>query len=78
MSCSPSNPGRLQECRRQGGAGRRSTGDALRACANGRKDDWGTQWPLAGFAISSAAAALGGEADDLTPSCPPVDFPVRK
>jgi hypothetical protein len=39
-------------------------GDTLRAFANGRKDDWDRQLPLAVFAINNAASALG---DELTP-----------
>jgi hypothetical protein len=39
-------------------------GDTLRAFANGRKDDWDRQLPLAVFAINNAASALG---DGLTP-----------
>jgi hypothetical protein len=39
-------------------------GDALRAHANGRKDDWDRQLPLAVFAIHNAASTLG---DGLTP-----------
>ncbi len=40
-------------------------GETLRAFANGRKDDWYRQLPLAVFAINSAASTLG---DGLTPS----------
>jgi hypothetical protein len=36
----------------------------LRAYANGRKDDWDRQLPLAVFAINNAASTLG---DGLTP-----------
>jgi hypothetical protein len=39
-------------------------GDTLRAFANGRKDDWDRQLPLAVFAINNAASTLG---DELTP-----------
>ena len=39
-------------------------GDTLRAYANGRKDDWDRQLPLAVFAINNAASTLG---DGLTP-----------
>ena len=39
-------------------------GDTLRAFANGRKDDWDRQLPLAVFAINNAASTLG---DGLTP-----------
>ena len=39
-------------------------GDTLRAYANGRKDDWDKQLPLAEFAINNAASPLG---DGLTP-----------
>jgi hypothetical protein len=39
-------------------------GDTLCAYANGRKDDWGWQLPLAVFAINNAASTLG---DGLTP-----------
>ena len=39
-------------------------GDTLRAFANGRKDDWDKQLPLAEFAINNAASTLG---DGLTP-----------
>jgi hypothetical protein len=39
-------------------------GDTLRAHANGRKDDWDRQLPLAVFAINNAASTLG---DGLTP-----------
>ncbi len=39
-------------------------GDTLRAYANGRKDDWDRQLPLAVFAINNAALTLG---DGLTP-----------
>jgi hypothetical protein len=39
-------------------------GDTLRAFADGRKDDWDRQLPLAVFAINKAASALG---DELTP-----------
>ena len=39
-------------------------GDPLRAFANGRKDDWDRQPPLAVFAINNAASTLG---DGLTP-----------
>ena len=58
-------------------------GDALRALANGRNDDWDRQLPLAVFAINKAASTLG---DGLAPlfidrgahprlplSAPPVD-----
>jgi hypothetical protein len=58
-------------------------GDTLRAFANGRKDNWDRQLPLAVFAINNAASTLG---DCLTPffidwgthprlplSAPPVD-----
>ncbi len=38
--------------------------DTLRAYANGRKDDWDRQLPLAAFAINNAASTLG---DGLTP-----------
>ena len=40
-------------------------GDTLRAYANGRKDDWDQQLPLAVFAINNAASTLG---DGLTSS----------
>jgi hypothetical protein len=43
-------------------------GDTLRAYANGRKDDWDRQLPLAVFAINNAASTLG---DGLTP-LPPI------
>ncbi len=33
-------------------------GDTLRAYANGRKDDWDRQLPLAVFAINNAASRL--------------------
>jgi hypothetical protein len=39
-------------------------GDTLHAYANGRKDDWDRQLPLAVFAINNAASTLG---DGLTP-----------
>jgi hypothetical protein len=39
-------------------------GDTLRAFANGRKDDWDRQLPLAVFAINNAASTLG---EGLTP-----------
>jgi hypothetical protein len=39
-------------------------GDTLRAYANGRKDDWDRQLPLAVFVINNAASTLG---DGLTP-----------
>ena len=39
-------------------------GDTLRAFANGRKDDWDRQLPLAEFAINNADSVLG---DGLTP-----------
>ena len=39
-------------------------GDTLRAFANGRKDDWDRQLPLAEFAINNADSTLG---DGLTP-----------
>ena len=39
-------------------------GDTLRAYANGRKDDWDRQLPLAEFAINNAASTLG---EGLTP-----------
>ena len=39
-------------------------GDTLRAYANGRKDDWDRQLPLAVFAINNASSTLG---DGLTP-----------
>ena len=39
-------------------------GDTLRAYANGRKDDWDRQLPLAVFAINNAASTLG---DGLAP-----------
>ncbi len=39
-------------------------GDTLRAYANGHKDDWDRQLPLAVFAINNAASTLG---DGLTP-----------
>jgi hypothetical protein len=39
-------------------------GDTLRAFANGRKDGWDRQLPLAVFAINNAASTLG---DGLTP-----------
>mmetsp|Transcript_42107 Transcript_42107/g.88011 ORF Transcript_42107/g.88011 Transcript_42107/m.88011 type:complete len:213 (+) Transcript_42107:2678-3316(+) len=42
-----------------------SSGDTLGAFANGRKDDWDRQLPLAVFAINNAASTLG---DGLTPS----------
>ena len=38
--------------------------DTLRAFANGRKDDWDRQLPLAVFAINNAASTLG---EELTP-----------
>jgi hypothetical protein len=40
-------------------------GDTLRAYANGRKDDWERQLPLAVFAINTAASTLG-DSDWLT------------
>ncbi len=43
--------------------------DALRAFANGRKDDWDGHLPLAVFAIDDATSTLGG---DLTPPGSPV------
>ncbi len=39
-------------------------GDTLRAFANGCKDDWDRQLPLAEFSINNAASVLG---DGLTP-----------
>ena len=55
-----------QEHQREGGAGqqRERIGDTLRAFANGCKDDWDRQLPLAVFAINNAASTLG---DGLTP-----------